>query len=144
MSAPSSAYAFSSGAGAGEEQSVENTALVQMEERAAHADLREKCYLFTELVKGYSDIASQQIAAGQMERASISLQHIQHVTDLIHAALAGNAKKLKEAELMLHAASHRLGETIRYVSAEDKATVQMTLRKLDKLNDEMLTLVFAH
>ncbi len=118
--------------------------LSQLEERARHAEMREQCYLYTQVVRVYSEIASREIAAGDMEHAAVNLKRIQQYTTEIHNGLAGNARKLKEAEMILHAASHRLSEAIRYVSADDKAALQMTLRQLDKVNDELLAMVFAH
>jgi hypothetical protein len=124
--------------------SPEVSSLLQLEQHARAAEAREQCYLFTQLVRGYSDIASREIAAGEMDKAAAHLKRIEAVAQLIHSTLAGNTKRLKDAEKVLHDAYHQLGETIRYVSAEDKAALQSTLKALDHLHDEVLAQVFAH
>ena len=123
---------------------LDSAALAQMEVRASHADPREQCFLYTELVQVYTEVAGKQMAAGEMTEASATLKRVQGFAEHIHMGLAKDTKRLKNAEMVMHAATHRLGQYVHLVSDEDKAVVASTLKQLDKVNDEMLAQVFAH
>lgn len=118
--------------------------LSQLELRAEHAAAREQCFLYTELVHNYTAIAGKQLAEGDTEKANASLKRVQGFASHIHSALARDTSKLKNAELLIHAASRNLGEYLHHASDEDKAMVQATLRQVEKVNEELLAQVFAH
>jgi len=119
-------------------------ALAQMETRADHAGVREQCYLYTELVQVYTEVAGRQMAAGEMDEANTTLKRIQHFAALIHAALARDTKHVKDAEKMVHMASYHLDQYMHRVSSDDKDVAQSTVKQLDKLHEELLAQVFAH
>jgi hypothetical protein len=118
--------------------------LAQLEERANQADPREQCFLYAQIVHTMTEQAGQQIAAGDTEQAAVTLKQINHFAALLHRNIARNAKRLKDAEELIHNTTFRLAECLHLVSGPDKATVQETLRQLDQVNDELLTQVFAH
>lgn len=119
-------------------------AMVQLESRADHAQVREQCFLYTQLIQAYTEVAGRQIAAGDMETASVTLRRIQHFAELIHNNLAHDAKKIKDAEMMMRTANFRLGQFLHGVSSEDKSLVASTISHLDKVHDELLAQVFTH
>ncbi len=118
--------------------------LVQLEQKAAGADQRERSFLYAELAHLYTELAGQQIAAGDLDHGNLALQHVQHYADLIHADLSRDSKRLKNSEMLMHETTHKLGELAHSVSAEDKAAVQATLKQVNKVNEEILAQVFAH
>lgn len=118
--------------------------LTQLEVRAEHAAAREQCFLFTELIHGYAQIAGKQLAEGDTEKASATLQRVQGFAARIHAVLARDTRQLKNAEMLVHNASRSLGECLHHASSDDKAMVASTLKQLDKVNEELLAQVFAH
>ncbi len=124
--------------------STDAAALAQLETRALHADPREQAFLYTELVQVYTDVAGKQMAAGEMEQAGITLRRVQTFADRIHTGLAKDTRRLKNAEMMMHDATHRLGQYVHFVSTEDKVVVEATIKQLDKVNEELLAQVFAH
>ena len=79
-----------------------------------------------------------------MEAASASLKRVQSFAEHIHMNLARDTRKLKNAEITMHTATHRLGQYMHVVSNEDKTVVESTLKQLNKVNDELLAQVFAH
>ena len=44
----------------------------------------------------------------------------------------------------MHLATYKLTELMHVISTEDKALIQVTLKRLDRLHDELLQQVFAH
>jgi len=119
-------------------------ALAQMELRASQASPREQCFLYTALVHTMTEKAGQEIRAGETDDAAATLKQINRLANLIHASLAKDTRKLKEAEMLLNHTSYRLGQLLHIVPSEDKTTVQATLAQLDHVNDEVLTQVFYH
>jgi hypothetical protein len=119
-------------------------ALAQLEERASQANPREQCFLYAQIVHAMTEQAGQQIADGDTEKAADTLKQINKYARLIHLNLGRNAKRLKDAEELIHNTTFRLAECLHLVSGPDKATVQDTLKQLDQVNDELLTQVFAH
>jgi hypothetical protein len=127
-----------------DDPTLDPAALAQMETRADHAGVREQCYLYTELVQVYTDIAGRQMAAGDMEQANATLKRIQHFAALIHSAIARDTRHVKDAEKMVHMASYHLDQYMHRVSSDDKDAFESTVKQLDKVHEELLAQVFAH
>lgn len=123
--------------------SLDPAMLQQLEQRAEHAEAREQAYFYTELVQAYSQLAGRQMADGDMEHASVSLKRIEQYATLIHGGLARDAKKLKDAEMMLHSATFRLKQSLHAASNEDQPAIASAIRELDKVHEELLAQVFA-
>jgi hypothetical protein len=118
--------------------------LAQLELRAAQANPREQVFLYTQLVHTMTQKAGKEIADGDTDQAAATLKQVNQYAHLIHVSLARNAKKLKDAEELMHNATYRLGQVLHLVSGEDQATVQETLKQLNQVNDEILAQVFTH
>jgi len=119
-------------------------AIAQLEEKANHANPREQCYLYTQLVQTMVDAAGHQMLDGDSEQAAATLKRTEHYNQLIHLALAQNTKRLKEAEKVMERTTERLGEYLRRTSGDDRLAMQATLKQLDHVHDELLDQVFKH
>jgi hypothetical protein len=119
-------------------------ALAQLEERANQAAPREQCFLYTQLVHTMTEKAGKEIAAGDTEQAAATLKQVNQYAHLLHLKIARDAKRLKDAEQLMHTTTYRLAQYLHLVSGDDKQTVQDTLKQLDQVNDELLTQVFSH
>jgi hypothetical protein len=127
-----------------DDPALDAAGLQQLEQRAEHAETRERAYLYTELVQAYTQMAGKQMAAGDMEHAASTLKRIQQFATLIHTALAKDARKVKDAEMLIHSASFRLKQCLRAASDEDQPTIASTIKELDQVHEELLARVFAH
>src|ERR1700722_267301 len=85
-------------------------ALAQLELRAQQAGPRDQCFLYTELVNTMTEIAGRQIINSDIDQASVTLKKVNHYAQLIHLDMASNSKRLKNAEMLLHHTTYRLGE----------------------------------
>ena len=139
VSFSSSAYSAANGNFA-----LDSAGLAQLESRAEHASAREQCFLYTELDQAYSDLAGHQISSVDIEQAVASIKRVQAFTDRAHTGLAKDSKRLKDAEMVVHAATYRLDQAMHAVSAEDRAVFDATMKQLNKMHDELLAQVFAH
>jgi hypothetical protein len=118
--------------------------IAQLEQRASQANPREQCFLYTELVHTMTEKAGKEIADGDTEQAAKTLKQVSLYARLIHQNIARNAKRMKDAEEIMHHTTYRLAQVLHLAAPEDKAAVQATLKQLDQVNDELLTQVFAH
>ena len=113
--------------------------IAQLEQRASQASPREQCFLYTELVHTMTAKAGKEISDGDTEDAAVTLKKVNFYAHLIHINLARDTKRLKNAEMLMHNTTYRLGQYLHLVSGDDKATVQDTLKQLDQVNDELLS-----
>lgn len=116
--------------------------LADLEARAEHAQPREQCFLYTQLVQEYVEVAGKQIADGDIEKANLTLKRVQAFADRIH--MERDTRRLKNAEALMHTATYHLSQFMHQVSTEDVELLQTTLKHLDKLHDQILAQVFAH
>ncbi len=118
--------------------------ITQLEQRATQAAPKDQAFLYTELVHSMTELAGKQILDGDVDQASVTLKKVEKYARLIHLGLARDAKRLKNAELLMHHTTHRLGDYMRAASSDDRTTLQATLKQLDQVQDEILSQVFAH
>lgn len=138
------AFALPAHAAYSSEVMLDEQALSQLELRAQQANPREQCFLYTELVHAATEIAGQQILAGDVDHASATLKRVEHYAQLIHLGLANDTKRLKNAEMLMHKTTRRLAEYMHAASSDDRETLQATLKQLNQVQDELLTQVFKH
>ena len=132
--------AFASGA---DETALDAAALSQMEVRADHALVRDQCYLYTELVHGLTELAGRQMEAGQDEAAAATMAQVDAVASKLEVATGKDAKRLKNAELLLEHTTRRLSDMLRVASNEQRSVMQTTLKHLYTVHTSVLAMVFA-
>ena len=123
---------------------IDAQSMTELETRALHASPRDQCFLFAELVSGMTELAGKQMLDGDIEKASATLKRVEHYSQLIHLGLARDTKRLKNAEMLMHHTTFRLNEILHKASADDRATLQSTLKQLNSIQDELLTQVMLH
>ena len=120
------------------------SALTELETRAAQAEPRERCFLYTELLHGWTEVAGHSFAAGDESAAAEAMQHAD--ADALHLkeAIGRDSKRLKNAELILEHSVQRLSDMLRVSTREQHDTVQAVLRHVSNVHDDLLAAVFSH
>ena len=118
--------------------------ITALETRAAQATPKEQCFLYAELAHPMAELAGQQLNAGNEHDASISLKAVQKYTEKIHTNVADDAKRLKNAEILMRHTAFRLKEIMMGASLDDRPTLESTLKQLDQVQSEMMLQVFKH
>ena len=118
--------------------------LLQLEQRAEQANPRDQCFLYTELVSAMTDLAGQQMRNGYPDRAAATLKKVTKYAQLIQNSLTRDAKRLKNAEKLMHDTTFRLNQYLHSASYEDQPTLQATLTQLNQVQTQLLTQVFSH
>lgn len=106
------------------------------------AEPREQCFLYAELVHQMTEVSLQQYASGDVDKATGMLKQIQQLAHKIHLSLAGNDKRLKNAEILLRHTAFRLNEMLHSSSYEDRELVQQTLVQVNQAETEAMMQVF--
>lgn len=127
-----------------DETNLDQKAISDLELRAAHAQPKDQCFLYTELVHLMTEVAAQQLDAGESEQASATLLQMQHYADLIQMGVADNTKKLKSSELLMARTTRRLNDILHEASLDDRPVIQHTLKRLNQIQTELLMEVFRH
>jgi hypothetical protein len=118
--------------------------MTALESKAAQAAPREQCFLYAELAHSMAELASQQLTAGQTAQASASLKAVQTFAAKIHMGVADDAKRLKNAEILMRHTAYRLKEIMLGAPLDDRPTLEATLKQLDQVESEMMMQVLKH
>ena len=118
--------------------------LTSMEARAATAEPRERCFLYTELLHDWTEFAGRASAAGDDAAASAAMQHADADASHLKEAISRDSKRLKNAELLLQHSVHRLSDMLRVTSMDQHDAMQALLHHVSSVHDDLLAAVFAH
>jgi hypothetical protein len=124
--------------------SIDNspTALTELQTKADHAQTRDRCFLYAELVSQMTDLASQQLNSGDSAQASETLKLVQQYAEKIHMGVADDSKKLKDAELLIRRTAFRVKGMLNKASYEERPTLDLTLNQLNQIQTELMMQVF--
>ena len=116
-------------------------ALAALMLKADQAQPKEQCFLYAELVHQMTELAGQQLSAGDA-RASETLHQIQKYAQKIHMGVAEDGKKMKNAEQLMRHTSYRLNDILNAASYDDRQVLQSTLKQLEQVQTELMMQVF--
>lgn len=129
-------------AGGIDDKSPDMQTILALEARANQAQPREQCFLYAQLVHQMTELSLRQYAAGDVDKASDLLKRVRQLAQKIHLSLAGNDKRLKNAEILLSHTAFRLNEMLRASSFEDRPLLQATLSDVTQAQNEAMMQVF--
>ena len=133
--------AFASGPA---ELALDATTLTDLEQRAAAAEIKERCYLYSELLHNWTELAGRAMTSGDETEAVKAIAHADADAAQLTAALAKDSKRLKNAELLLEHTAHRLSDMARVASMDNRESMQSALKHLNTVHDALLAQIFAH
>jgi hypothetical protein len=118
------------------------TAFAALQAKADQAPLRDRCFLYAELVGQLTDRAGQQLSSGDAEQASESLRLLRQYADRMGSVITDDSRKLKDAELITQHATFRLSSMLRGASYEDRPVLDATLKLLYQTQTNLMMQVF--
>jgi hypothetical protein len=110
--------------------------------KADQALPKEQCFLKAELVYQMTELAGQQMSAGEGDQASQTLKLVQKYAEKIHMGVAEDGKKMKNAEQLVRHTSYRLNDILNAASYDDRQAMQATLKQLEQVQTELMMQVF--
>jgi hypothetical protein len=126
-----------------DESPLDAIELTQMEQRADAAQPRDQAYMFAEVLHGLTELAGRQMAAGDNLNADATLNHIDSVAAKMQKASANNARRLKNAEMLLDHITRRLTDMAHVAANNQRSTMQTTLQAVNRLHTQVLNVIFA-
>jgi hypothetical protein len=126
-----------------DEAPLDATALMQMEQRAESAQPRDQCYMFAEVLHGLTELAGRQIASGDDGDANATMAQIDSVAAKMQKASAANAKRLKNAEMLLEHITRRLTDMAHVASMNQRNATQAALQRVNQLHTQVLAMIFS-
>ena len=117
--------------------------LATMELRAQQSNPRDQAFLYADLADKMSLLLSKQMRDGDIQRAELTMQRMEHYSELIENDVKQNSKGLKKAEMLLHDTNRRLTDIARSVSGDLRPRVQESIKRLDNAQRSLLTQVFS-
>ena len=122
-----------------------NTVDLQVQaDKAQHAHLRDQCYLYAQLVRSATELANRELAAGNSEASALALRSVENYAGALDAAVASDAKKLKDAEILLRESAFRLKAAMLAASINDRPAMAAVLSKVNATEAKIMGVVFAH
>jgi hypothetical protein len=118
--------------------------IADLQAKAASASPNEQPYLYAELVHSMTELATAQYQAGDPHLASQTLKTAQGYASRIQMNLLHDARKLKDAEILIRHTAFRLHELLTGASIDDRPTLEATIRQLNQVQAEMMMQVFHH
>lgn len=125
-----------------DERTVDPAAMAALMARADQAQPKEQCFLYAEIVHQMTELAGQQLNAGDGDHASATLKLVQKYVEKIHMGVAEDGKKLKNAEQLMRHTSYRLSDILNAASYDDRQVLQATLKQLEQVQTELMMQVF--
>ena len=126
-------------------QSIPSTQeLAGLEARAALAPPERQCLLYARLVRSLTDLAVTEMRTGEEEQASNALRSAQDYVSAINMRDAKNAKKLKDAEILIRESAFRIRALLMDAPLEDRPALASVLKQLDNVESALLMRVMAH
>jgi hypothetical protein len=125
-----------------DERMMDPQAMAAFMIKADSALPKEQCFLYAELVHQMTELAGQQIAAGEEDHASATLKLVQKYAEKIHMGVAEDGKKMKNAEQLMRHTSYRLNDILNGASYDDRQALQATLKQLEQVQTELMMQVF--
>jgi hypothetical protein len=129
-------------ASAATDKTLDAQQMAALANKAAQASPKEQCFMYAELAHAMLEQASQQFSAGDTAKASASLKSVQMYAEKIHMGVSDDARKLKNAEILMRHTAYRLKELMMGASLEDRPTLESTLKQLNQVEAEMMMQVF--
>ena len=131
-------------ASAADPTAVDATTIHALAEKAEHASLRDQCYLYAQLVHDGTELANRKLAEGDSEASALALRSVEAYAASLDTALDRDAKKLKDAEILLRESAFRLKAAMLASSLEDRPAMASALMKINASEARVMGAVFAH
>lgn len=129
-------------AGGIDEKAFDMQSIQALETRASQAQPREQCFLYAQLVHQMTEFSLRRYSSGDVAIATDMLKHIRLMAQKIHLSMAGNDRRMKDAELLLSHTAFRLNEMLHDTSFEDRPLVEAALTDVNHAQNDAMMQVF--
>ncbi len=122
---------------------LDPVALQALTDKAEHAAQKEQVYLYAQLVRHHAEIAGSSLAAGDTQTGNHALSSLIAYAEALDSAFAHDAKKLKDAEILLRESAFRMKAAMLATAVEDRPAMAAALTKINAAEAKVMSAVFA-
>ncbi len=122
---------------------LDPSALQALADKAEHAATREQLYLYAQLVRSSTETAGNSLASGDVKAGNTALVSVLTYATALDAAVVHDAKKLKDAEILLRESAFRLKASMLATAVEDRPAMAAALNKINAAEAKVMSAVFA-
>jgi hypothetical protein len=115
-----------------------STVVAALQVKAEQAQPRDSAFLYAELVSQMTDLAGQQLNAGDSAKASETIALVRLYAEKNSRGIADDSKKLKSAELLIQRTSSHLKGILSEASYEDRPSLEATLKQLNQVQVQLM------
>ncbi len=117
--------------------------LEELKARAASASPAHQPLLYADVVQRDVELADKLFTDGEAEQAHATVKDAVQYAEKCRDALQTQPKKIKDTEIALRKAEHRLNEVRRTLALEDQADVQAAVDQIAAVRKQILDQMFA-
>ena len=117
--------------------------LEEMKARAAAAHPSRQPLLYADIVQRDIELADKLFTDGDAERAHATVKDAVTYAEKCRDVLQTQPKKIKDTEIALRKAEHRLNEVRRTLALEDQPDVQTAVDQIAAVRKQILDQMFA-
>ncbi len=117
--------------------------LEELKARAAAASPSRQPLLYADIVQRDVELADKLFTDGDVERAHATVKDAVQYAEKCRDVLQSQPKKIKDTEIALRKAEHRLNEVRRTLALEDQADVQAAVDQIAAVRKQILDQMFA-
>jgi len=114
----------------------------QLKQKIAHDSERDICINSADLVRELVEQFNNQMNAGELQPAQMTLDEIGAYSDKAREAAKNSHHKLKQAELTLHKSARRLADIGQALAVENRQAIDVVIKKIEAADDDILNQVF--
>ena len=117
--------------------------LEELKARAEAASNDQKPLLYAEVTHRDIEAANQLFVTGEVDKAQADIRDAVQYAEKARDAAVSRPQKLKETEIHLRKAEHRLNDIRRTLSFEDQPPVQEAADQIAAIRKQILDVMFA-
>jgi hypothetical protein len=122
---------------------AQSPGLDEMKAKAEKMQEKDRARIYSEIARDLVELAHTQYDAGETEKAEMSVKDAVAYAEKSGAAAQEEHKKIKDAEINLRKAEHRLDEIRHSLPLEDQPTVKTAQDRLAQIRKDLLNAMFA-
>lgn len=112
--------------------------------KAARADLRDRCYLYAQLVRASTEVANHDIADGDEREGLDELRVVEDYSVALEQSLMKSTKKLRDSEILLRESAFRLRSAMLGAPLAERPTMAQALAHVNNAEAKVMDILFAH
>ena len=116
--------------------------VARLKDKADKMKDEDRGYTYSEICLQLAEQANEQYNDGEPDKAVASVQELVSYAEKVIDIAKQKDKKAKQSEINIRKCSRRLEEIRRTVNLEDQPPLEVAIKRLDNLREDLLKVIF--